>query len=167
MKAGGNSQGTQAGIPESAGDDRVFTMDVTSTSNLQWVQDDSMPESRLDFYLLALPDGSILAVGGTTQPPMLDPNDPYLGFHPALRPARYDPYQSAVQRWASLDAPVTTPRVHHAVAVLLPDGSVFSAGGDYPGFGSLKKYQVYKPPYFFQGTRPAISSIPASAIYGT
>ncbi len=167
MKAGGNSQGTQAGIPEFGGDDRVFTMDVTSTSNLQWVQDDSLPETRLDFYLVALPDGSILAVGGTTQPPMFDPNDAYLGFHPALRPARYDPYQSAGQRWTSLDAPVTTPRVHHAVAVLLPDGSVFSAGGDYPGFGSLKKYQVYRPPYFFQGTRPAITSIPASAIYGT
>ncbi len=167
MKAGGNNAGSQAGLPEYNGDDRVYTMDVTNTSSLAWVQDDSMPETRIDFYLVALPDGAVLAMGGTSQQPADDPNDPYLGFHPVLRPARYDPYRPAGQRWTSFDAPLASPRVHHAVAVLLPDGSVFSAGGDYPGFGSLKKYQIYKPPYFFQGARPEIVGVPASAVYGT
>ncbi len=173
-KAGGNGQNfgvNSAVLPESFGERRVFTIDVTNTSSLNWVEDDPMPEPRQEFYLVALPSGHLLASPGISAPYSegtcpADPNDPGQ-FSPVLRPALYDPQAAPGSRWTSMDAPVASPRVHHHTTLLLPDGSVWSAGGDYPSEGCLKLYQIYKPPYFFQGARPEIVGVPASAVYGT
>ncbi len=60
-----------------------------------------------------------------------------------------------------------TPRQYHSAAVLLPDGSVFVAGGQFPGASTEDQhtYQIFKPPYFFQGSRPTITSVPATIIF--
>jgi putative transposase len=58
---------------------------------------------------------------------------------------------------------------YHSSAFLLPDGSIFIGGqvkGDWndPNSG---QYQIYKPPYFFKGPRPAITFGPDCARYNT
>ena len=67
-------------------------------------------------------------------------------------------------------------RMYHSVAVLLPDGRVFTAGGDdshapattagEPLPGDQKSYEVYEPTYFFRGLRPRISDSPKTITYG-
>jgi hypothetical protein len=56
-------------------------------------------------------------------------------------------------------------RSYHSTAVLLPDGSVLSAGDDRLPQHALDSYEIYKPPYFFQGERPVISSSPSSSAW--
>ena len=59
-------------------------------------------------------------------------------------------------------ASITTVRTYHSIALLLPDGRVLSAGGDFGGASA----EIYSPPYLFNGTRPTISSAPSSVGYG-
>lgn len=44
---------------------------------------------------------------------------------------------------------------------------MFVAGGQFPGASTedQRTYHIFKPPYFFQGSRPAITSVPANIIF--
>jgi len=110
-----------------------------------------MPNGRDDFYLIAMPDGRVLAVGGQAE----------------VGPDRYNPYATiAGDAWKTM-APMPIPRPYHASALLLPDGSIYMAGGC-PGTctpPALGTYQIFKPPYFFGVTRPTITSGPDSTRY--
>jgi galactose oxidase len=56
-------------------------------------------------------------------------------------------------------------RGYHSTAVLLPDGRVISAGSD--SKQPLENtYEIYSPPYLFNGARPTITAAPASITYG-
>jgi hypothetical protein len=59
-------------------------------------------------------------------------------------------------------------RGYHSTAVLLPDASVVSAGGDTdPVRGYVNDIaEVFSPPYLFRGPGPAVASSPASVGYG-
>ncbi len=160
LKAGGNGQ---SGLPEAVnGSDRVYLIDVTNAGTMTWAQqtNDPLPGPRVEFHLIALPDGKVMAIGGQPNDGADDPNQAI------RRPAVFDPYAAEGSRWTELDACMTTPRTHHSVAVLLPSGAVFVAGGDGPS-PQTSSYQVYKPPYFFQGPRPTISDAPDVAVFGT
>ena len=65
------------------------------------------------------------------------------------------------QTWTTM-ASQTVGRFYHSVRLLLPDGRVLSAGGNY-----TYQTEIYSPPYLFKGARPTITSAPASADYGT
>ena len=52
--------------------------------------------------------------------------------------------------------------MYHSTAILLPDGRVLSAGGDYQPSG-----EIYSPPYLFRGPRPVIQSAPTTMVYGS
>jgi hypothetical protein len=62
-------------------------------------------------------------------------------------------------------ASMARPRIYHSTAVLLPDGRVLSAGGGRWGPSYLDA-EFYSPPYLFKGTRPTITSAPATVGYG-
>ena len=59
-------------------------------------------------------------------------------------------------------------RTYHSIALLLPDGSVLSAGDDLhedqdrPDDTWLGSAEIYRPPYLFKGARPAIGAAPAN-----
>ena len=67
-----------------------------------------------------------------------------------------------------------TPRVYHAVSLLLPNGSVLVAGGEelfrdrnYTGRRTMKARhtgEIFNPPYLFQKPRPRITNCPDKVI---
>jgi hypothetical protein len=157
MKAGGNSYDSSTGSP------KVFLLDPMQ-QQLSWVPGPDMLERRVDFNLIALPDGRIAAMGGQKD---FQSNCPTDQFH--LKPAIYDP---ASNSWITPDACMVLARTHHSSEVLLPSGAVFIAGGDgclIPACDNSRNhsYEIYKPSYFFQGTRPSICAGPQRIHYGT
>ncbi|MDP9407437.1 MAG: galactose oxidase early set domain-containing protein [Actinomycetota bacterium] len=102
--------------------------------------------------LTTLPDRTVLASNGSTQTRGGD----------VAAAALYD---VRTQAWTSVPAdPVG--RNYHSAALLLPDGRVFVFGSN-PADGSFElRVSVYEPPYLFKGSRPTITSAPASATYG-
>ena len=102
-----------------------------------------------------LPDGKVLVTGGEAG--TSDPNNPNANS-PAQTSEMWDP---ATGTWSTM-ASITTYRAYHAIALLLPDGRVLSAGGDRGGASA----EIYSPPYLFKGARPTISSAPTNVAYG-
>lgn len=77
------------------------------------------------------------------------------------------------ESWASKGAAVV-PRNYHSVALLLPDGRVWTAGSsknadqgnpDDPAIGE-KRIEIYRPDYFGNPNRPQITNAPPSVGYG-
>ena len=101
-----------------------------------------------------LADGKVLVTGGSRgiEDPNTTPSDP------AYESEMWDPATGAWTTMASL----TRKRSYHSIALLLPDGRVLSAGGSFGGASA----EIYSPPYLFQGSRPTITSAPASVGYG-
>ncbi|MFI0481128.1 Kelch repeat-containing protein [Actinomadura sp. 9N215] len=86
-----------------------------------WTDVAPMTDARLAHPAIRLPDGRVLAVGGETG------IDQYRGIGQSFCEL-YDPVAG---RWTPTGS-MHVPRRNHQ-AVLLPDGSVFVAGGDGPG----------------------------------
>ena len=124
-------------------------------SNPVWTSGPSMSQGRIEMNAVILPNGKILAVGGSV-------NDEDAGTA-SLNADLYDP---ASNSFSSAGAN-TYPRLYHSVALLLPDATVWFAGGN-PQRGSYESHmEIYQPAYLFNsnGTsaaRPVISSAPAT-----
>lgn len=124
-----------------------------------WRYTTPMAHRRNEGNATILPDGKVLMTGGTMSG----------GFSTALG-AVYaaEVWDPATEGWTTL-ASMSVPRLHHNVAVLLPDGRVVVGGGGQPtGTGDQDHHdvQIYSPPYLFKGARPTITSAPASVTYG-
>jgi hypothetical protein len=117
-----------------------------------WSFTGSMHFARRQHNGVILPDGKIFIVGGSSA----------AGFDtdtsPVLPTEMWDPATGQFTVMAS----IAVYRGYHSTALLLPDGRVLSAGGNVGGPNA----QIYSPPYLFNGTRPTISSAPASVGYG-
>src|SRR5205085_552782 len=101
-----------------------------------------------------LADGKVLVSGGTrgSEGPNSKPSNP------AYACELWDP---ATGTWTTM-ASLTKIRTYHSIALLLPDGRVLSAGGAFGGPSA----EIYSPPYLFNGSRPTITSVPTSIVYG-
>jgi hypothetical protein len=100
-----------------------------------------------------LPDGRVLAVGGTDKDEALSPG---IGV-PILAPELYDP---GLDQWTDM-APHQRPRGYHHSALLLPDMRVLLGGsGDDPSF------EIWSPPYLFRGPRPTVLRVQKGVGYG-
>jgi PKD repeat protein len=132
---------------------RTGILDLTA-STPAWEEVEPMAFPRRRHNVVVLADGSTLAVGGTRA------SDD--ASRAVLEAERFDP---ATKQWDTMAA-MAVPRMYHSSAILLPDGSVVAAGGDNPSSTAKLTAQIYRPPYFFKGARPAITASPASASYG-
>jgi hypothetical protein len=131
---------------------------TTETINLSattpaWAYGTPMATARHDLNAVQLPDGTILAVGGASG------SGDYT--NPVYAAELYTP---STGTWTTLASQLGS-RGYHSTALLLPNGTVISAGSD-----SGDQYQtyaeIYSPPYLFKGQRPVITSAPATIDYG-
>jgi chitodextrinase len=134
----------------------AFTLDM-SAGNATWQPTGSMAFPRSFLNLTNLPDGTVLATGGGTD------KSGFVDANAVLQAEGWDPSTGAWSTYASMAA----PRLYHSVAVLLPDGRVYVAGGGGdPGVTDQRSAQLFSPPYLFKGPRPTINSAPATVKYG-
>jgi hypothetical protein len=113
---------------------------------------DDFPRRELD--LVILPDGTVLSVGGSVD----GRSSPECAIH---APAIWDP---DTELWTTM-ASHSASRVYHSTAVLLPDGRVLTAGGENRHIDGEDNYEIYSPPYLFQGPRPTVAFVPDSVDY--
>jgi len=179
---GGGGPNNFSGIADPV-DPRRAEILSTATSPPRW---DPTPgggrttHGRINGHLVLLPDRTVLSLGGHD---FYKWNSPADGTTPTLAAEIYTPgtgfrVAAAAQR----------PRMYHSAALLLRDGRVVIAGGAHPAdagspasafepqlvwpagwdanlrYGpnnvlNRKDYEIYKPPYFFNGTRPTITSV--------
>jgi galactose oxidase-like protein/Kelch motif protein len=105
-------------------------------------------------YLLPviLPNGKAVIFGGSSQG----------NENPVYVPEMFDPVN---ETWTSLAA-ASIARVYHGVALLLPDGSVWTASSSITRTTSEKRTEIYRPDYFLSGSRPTITGTPLVGDYG-
>ncbi len=125
-----------------------------------WRTGPSLDRARAHFNTVLLPDGSKLSSGGGLgQSP-----DGNLYADPVYEAELYDP---AAGDWREV-AKETDARTYHSTAVLLPDGTVLSAGDDREEHlpTASRTAQLYSPPYLFAGgSRPAVTAAPGAVPY--
>jgi len=123
----------------------------------------SMKYSRSFANSVVLPTGQVFTVGGEAYAV------PFSDETSDLYPEMWSP---STGQW-SVMAEQAEPRNYHSVAVLLPDGTVFSGGGGLCGSCATNHPdgQIYYPPYLYNAngtlrTRPTITAAPTSAVTG-
>jgi hypothetical protein len=146
---------TGGGCQGCASTNQAQTIDL-NLFNPSWQSTQSMGFQRYNHNLVILPDGKVMAVGGSKTVDQESRSG-------TLTNEIWDP---ATGSWATV-ASFSDPRMYHSIALLLPDGRVLSAGGG--RLGQADDYhtaQIYSPPYLFKGTRPVITTAPTGADYG-
>jgi hypothetical protein len=133
------------------------------SSSPHWSWGPDMSQPRIEMDAVMLPTGKILAVGGSA-------NDE----NAATASLNADLYDPANNSFSSGGANVYA-RLYHTVALLLPDATVWLAGGN-PTRGSYESHvEIYKPAYLFTrdgnnnvvaATRPSIASAPGNIAWG-
>lgn len=121
-----------------------------SVATPTWQYTNPMAFPRRQHTLVLLPNDTVLAVGGTSGD----------GFNDTTAPVyAAESWNIYNKKWTTM-ASQTVGRFYHSNAVLLPDGRVLSAGGDF-----MYQSEIYSPPYLFKGPRPTITSAPPSVPY--
>jgi hypothetical protein len=127
----------------------------------QWKNAAPMHFARVMPDSVLLPDGTVLVMNGS------DTGKADEAVTPVLQAEIYDP---AADTW-KLAASMRVPRLYHSTALLLPDGTVMTAGLDeafnpppykYPEY----RLEIFRPPYLFKGPRPQLDSAPPVVHYG-
>lgn len=132
-----------------------------------WRRGPALHKQRAWQNTVILPDRSKVAVGGGIgfSP---DAGNYTVSAHSAQR--HVEVFDPARHRWL-MGPPEVEDRTYHSVALLLPDGRVWSAGDDmHPlqpdgGASQTDTAEIYSPPYLFRGSRPRITSAPATLGY--
>ena len=124
-----------------------------------WQYGPNMSQARIEMNAVILPNGKVLALGGSV-------NDEDTSTA-SLNADLYDPVSNTFSS-AGVNA---YPRLYHSVALLLPDATVWLAGGNPTHGNYVKQMEIYKPAYLFNpdgtlATRPSIISAPGSIGYG-
>ena len=133
------------------------TIDLTSASP-QWRNTGSMAFRRRHVNATLLPTGEVLVTGGTAGPGM---NDVPGSVHQA------EIWNPSTGTWKTLAAN-SIDRIYHSTATLLPDARVLVAGsGERATNTDEFDAEIFSPPYLFQGSRPTLSSVPATLQYGS
>src|SRR5215813_3245546 len=117
----------------------------------------ALPTAKAYVSAVNLPDLTVLETGGGTA-----------RNTPVYEASIFDPSDRSIRSVA----PPSVGRTYHSSAILLPDGSVATFGGDPGGLNKdkSKKFEllieIYRPDYFFKGPRPTISTAPVEVTYG-
>ncbi len=160
LKAGGG-EAYNLGYPAN---NRAYVIDINNDNDVTVLPVAPMQYARGFHNSVVLPNGQVIVIGGMPNPVA------FSDFNAVLAPELWDP---TTKTWSSL-ASMQVPRNYHSVALLLPDGRVFSGGGGLcENCGANHPdAQIYSPPYLFNsdGTladRPTINTASSTAVYGS
>lgn len=141
------------------GDSSQISTDTAITIDINQAKvkvEDAAPMNyaRSEHDLTLLPNGSVLALGGSgVRNELIDV---------ALQPEIWRP---DTDTW-TLMKPEGTPRLYHSSTLLLPDGRILSGGGGRPGPLTNINAELFYPPYLFKkdgsgelAKRPQIKSV--------
>lgn len=138
-----------------------YTVDLRGTSPVV-ASATPMTIPRQFANTVVLPNGEVMVIGGNGGVKFSDAAS-------VLTPEIWNPQTGA---WRTV-ANHVTPRNYHSVALLLPDGRVWSGGGGLGGNAAdHRDAEIFTPPSLFNdagalATRPVISSMPARVGVGT
>src|SRR5271156_275167 len=127
-----------------------------------WVNGPSMSEPRIEMNATMLPNGNIVTLGGS-----LNDEDTTTA---SLAADLFNTSGTITVDPAGTEA---YERLYHSVSLLLPDGTVWVAGGNPVRGTYVPQVEIYSPPYLFNpdgsaATRPTISSVSTGVVgYGT
>jgi len=135
----------------------------------KWVNGLTMSEARIEMNAVILPNGKILAVGGSAT----DEDTANLSLNADLFDLSTVNLNSTPPNLGTVSSAGAnaTERLYHSVALLLPNATVWLAGGN-PDYGTYNNtMEIYQPPYLFTSTgalatQPTITSAPSSISYG-
>ncbi|MGD0938021.1 MAG: galactose oxidase-like domain-containing protein [Streptosporangiaceae bacterium] len=153
------------------------TIDL-SQARLAWAATNPMNFPRRQHNGTILPDGTVLVTGGTRGGGAPGTAEAFNDLDPGQPVHIAELWDPKTGQWTMLAAE-NTDRCYHSTAVLLPDGTVLSAGGGefILNEGTPQQVannpqdthydaQVFSPPYLFKGPPPQITSAPDSVNYG-
>lgn len=134
-----------------------------------WVYGPNMSAARIEMNAVILPNGKILALGGSVN----DEDTGSLSLKADLFDVNMVNLSSTPPNVGSMSSAGAnaSQRLYHSVALLLPDATVWVAGGN-PSRGTYNNtMEIYKPPYLFDSsgnpaTRPSITGAPSNVAYG-
>jgi galactose oxidase len=136
----------------------AYMIDITSGVSVRKIA--PMANARSFANSVVLPDGTVLVVGGQRRAKLFSDDTAVLAT---------ELWNPATERFTTL-ASIAIPRTYHSVAILLPDGRVFSGGGGLCNACAANHAdgQIFTPPYLLNpdGTarsRPAILTAPSTA----
>lgn len=151
LQAGGNGYFNGDGYPAS---NLATVVDINGA--LPTVSETAaMRYARRYPNLVALPNGRVLATGGTR----VGNNG---GADAVYAAEIWDP---ATGTW-SLGANAAQIRVYHSATLLLPNGTVLSTGGGAPGPVDNQNAEVYYPPYLFRTVNGTSQLAPRPVLTG-
>jgi len=152
MKCGGKAPNSHMGVATTWVVD--LSVPLGGGTPQAWMPAADMNIARTNHNLVVLPDGTILAVGGADR--VEEDGNAQTVYQPEL----FDP---AANTWTLQPASqFGLSRRYHSTAILLRDGTVLSAGGDYSPTA-----QVFTPPYITGYPRSVIASAPQYMQYNT
>lgn len=181
LEPGGGGTGAFDHIENAVDPRAADILDTTTSPQPTWTSAGTMWFGRINGHCVILPDSTVLICGGHNNYKWLARPPASPGTDPSQIAEIYTPTGPG-PRFRTVAEMKSDPRMYHSVALLLPDGRVFVAGGadandtepvpPYPagwndrqiGPGNVhnrKTYEFYEPPYFFKGPRP---TIPANGI---
>ena len=147
--------------PHTPARETTQTLDTKHASD-GWEYAEPMNIPRSNFNTVTLPDGSLVAIGGSNGTTKAE------GLYAAWddhRSRQVDIRDPETGTW-TLGPAQQEDRAYHSTAVLLPDGRVLSGGDDRTGFRTSDTGEIYSPPYLFRGPRPLIGAAPQKIGYG-
>jgi hypothetical protein len=140
------------------------TIDLNQTAPA-WRSTGSMEFRRRHMNATILPDGQVLATGGTT-------GGGFVNIDDALAAKAAEIWNPATGNWTTLAANQVM-RTYHSVSMLLPDGRVLHGASGDAEIGANgtpmpreKNHEIFSPPYLFKGARPTITSATPNVSYG-
>ncbi|MFO1327800.1 MAG: AbfB domain-containing protein [Rubrivivax sp.] len=151
LQAGGNGYFNGDGYPAS---NKATVVDINGATPVL-TETAAMTHARRYINLVVLPDGRVLATGGTR----VGNN----GGADAVYPAEI--WNPATGTW-TLAASAAQIRVYHSATLLLPNGTVLSTGGGAPGPVNNQNAEVYYPPYLFRSVGGVAQLAPRPVMTG-
>jgi hypothetical protein len=128
----------------------------------RWTATASMSFRRRQMNATILPDGKVLAIGGTSACGASDETGSVYAAE------LYTPASGSTPASWKVMANMTKLRVYHGTSALMPDGRVLVSGSGDGGSGTQQfSYEIFSPPYLFKGARPAYTIGSTTLQYGT